>query len=146
MISGRHGQTVRGQSSSVGVILVFAIVIAGASVVVAAGGAGLLDIQSQSELERAENSMTLFDSRAAMVALGDSDIQTINMVQDGGSAYVDENSGWLRITHKNYTGESDDHVETIYNSSLGRVVYENGDSVIAYQGGGVWQLDPGGEA
>lgn len=146
MDRGHHGTIYRGQSNTIGVILAFAIVIAGATMIVTIGGAGLVDIQSQSEMERAENSMTLFDSRAAMVALGDSDVQSISLVQDSGSVQVDEDSGWIRITHKNYTGESDDHVETIYNSSLGKVVYENNDRLLAYQGGGVWQLDPRGEA
>jgi hypothetical protein len=134
----------RGQSETIGYVLMIGLVVAGAGLVVAIGGAGLADTQASSEYQRAENSMTLFDSRAAMVALGDADSQTVRLGQDSGTIEVVEDAGWMRITHSNFTGESDSHVETIYNESLGKVVYERGDRRLAYQGGGVWSLDSDG--
>ena len=133
----------RGQSSVLGSILVIGLVLVGTAMVVTLGSAALTDVQTQTELERAEHSMTLFNSRAAMAALGDSPTQEVNFGADKGSFETRQDDSWLRITHANHTGNGDD--EVIYNESLGTVVYENDGTEIAYQGGGVWRKDPGGE-
>ena len=136
----------RAQSETIGFVLIFALVIAGAGLTVAIGGSGILDTQSSIEYQRAENSMTLFDSRAAMVALGDSGGQTVSLGQGGGAVSVHEGDGWLRVTHHNYTAENPPHSEVIFNESLGKVVYESDSGIIAYQGGGVWQVEGDGDA
>jgi hypothetical protein len=136
----------RAQSETIGFVLVFALVIAGAGITVAIGGSGIVDTQSGAEFQRAENSMTLFDSRAAMVALGDSGAQTVSLGQDSGQVSVDEDTGWLRVTHRNYTGEDSSHKEVIFNETLGSVVYEGDSGTLAYQGGGVWQTYGSGNA
>jgi len=136
----------RAQSETIGYVLMIALVIAGAGLVVAIGGAGVSDTQSNNQFERAENSMTLFDSRAAMVALGDAESQTVTLGQDSGTVSVVDDSGWMRVTHSNYTGEDDSHNEVIYNETLGKVVYETEDQEMAYQGGGVWKISSSGEA
>ncbi|MFB6178318.1 MAG: hypothetical protein ABEI77_01180 [Halorientalis sp.] len=135
----------RGQSSPLGYLLVIAIVLAGTITIVALGTSALQSTRGQSELQRAEHSMTLFDSRAAMVALGASTTQTVSFGQDSGSFQTDPNAGWIAIEHHNYT-EDGDNVEVIYNRSLGRMVYTNDDTEIAYQGGGVWRKDGTGDA
>lgn len=134
----------RGQSSVIGVVLVLGMVLVGASVVVTLGAAALDDTRTHSELQRAEHSLTLFNSRASMVALGDSPSQTVSFGQDGGSFETTTEKSWLRIRHVNYTNSGDD--ETIFNKSLGTVVYRNDGTEIAYQGGGVWRQDRQGEA
>ena len=134
----------RAQSSMVGVILVIGMVLAGTAVVVALGSAALGDVERQSELERAEHSMTLFNSRAAMVGLGDSPSQQVSFGDDSGSFAIEEDDSWLRITHSNYTGNGDD--EVVYNNTLGTVMYRNDGTRIAYQGGGVWRKDREGDA
>jgi hypothetical protein len=138
----------RAQSETIGFVLVFALVIAGAGLTVAIGGSGILDTQSSMEFQRAENSMTLFDSRAAMVALGDSGGQTVSLGQDGGQVSIEEDAGWLRVTHQNYTNDNGttEHREVIYNETLGQVVYEGDSGTLAYQGGGVWQIYGSGNA
>jgi len=69
----------RGQSNVLGYLLLIAIIVAGTSLVVVFGADALQQTNSQSELKRAEQTMTLFDSRAAMVALGTSDVQSLNV-------------------------------------------------------------------
>jgi hypothetical protein len=129
----------------------------GTVAVVALGGAALTDTQTQASLERAEHQMTLFDSRAAMVALSESDTQTVELGQGSGSYRVEEGTGRITITHVGFTDDSsnfnldgnsvddgpndDDH--EIYSSELGSVVYERGGTQIAYQGGGVWRVGSG---
>ncbi|WP_136715717.1 DUF7289 family protein [Halorientalis salina] len=134
----------RGQSSPIGYLLVIAVVLAGTITIVALGTSALDSTREQAELQRAEHSMTLFDSRTAMVALGASNTQTISFGQDSGSFTTDPESGWIAIEHHNYSGG--ENVEVIYNESLGRMLYTNGKTEIAYQGGGVWRKDGQGDA
>jgi flagellin-like protein len=147
----------RGQSAVIGVALLIAIALLGTTAVLALGGAALTDTQTQSSLERAEHQMTLFDSRAAMVALSDSDIQTVELGQGSGSYRIEDGTGRITITHVGFTNDSssytldgniaddgpndDDH--QIFSSELGSVVYERGNTRIAYQGGGVWRVGSG---
>lgn len=132
----------RAQATPLGYIILISIIVFGTTSVVVLGASALADTQSQTELQRAEHSMTLFDSRAAMVALGESDVQSVDFGQDGGSFESRPEAGWIALVHRNYEpGET----EELYNQSLGEVVYRNGDTVMAYQGGGVWRSD-GGEA
>ncbi|PSQ18729.1 hypothetical protein BRD04_10895 [Halobacteriales archaeon QS_9_67_17] len=137
----------RAQSAPLGVALLLGITILGTTAVVALGGAALTDAQGSSNLARAEQSLTQFDSQAAQVALGDAAVRTTNFGRvDGGfrvNPVSEPDSGTITITHVNYTG-SNDHV--LYTGDLGSVVYENGGTEIAYQGGGVWLREEGGSA
>lgn len=131
----------RGQSSPLGYIIVITMILVGTTTVVALGTGALADTRGQSELQRAEHSMTLFDSRAAMVGLGDSSAQSIDFGHDSGSFETNPEQGQLTIKHVNYTnGET----ETVYDETLGTISYENGDTTLAYQGGGVWRQDESG--
>ncbi|WP_332898681.1 DUF7289 family protein [Haladaptatus sp. CMSO5] len=132
----------RGQSAPLGTALLLMIVLLGTTTVAAFGAIVLEDTQQQSELDRAEQSMTLFDSRAAMVALGSSSQQNLGFPNADGTYNIRDDAGWIRITHNNYTGTGGD--EIIYNQSLGALVYQTGDAEIAYQGGGVWRKDSSG--
>ncbi|MDX1746640.1 MAG: hypothetical protein R3324_11935, partial [Halobacteriales archaeon] len=128
----------RGQTETIGVVLLLAMTIIGTSAVVAFGGTALDEAKLVSQNRGTAHTMTQFDSRAALVALGDSDVQTFSLGNSGeGSYYVDEDAGWINISHYNRSGNG--NAEEILNKSLGAVVYETPDSVIAYQGGGVWQ-------
>ena len=62
-------ETARAQSELIGVVLLFGLVVAGTAAVVALGGVAIDDAKSQSAFDRTEQVMTLFDSRAATVAL-----------------------------------------------------------------------------
>ncbi|MGB9958131.1 DUF7289 family protein [Haloferax prahovense] len=131
------------QTSPIAVVLLLAITVAGTTAVVALGGVALEETKQESQLTRAEHSMTLFDSRVAISALGEGETQFVDLGGTGGGTYVvDDNTGWLRVTHKNYTDAGDDQV--LYNESLGSVEYRDGDARIAYEGGGVWRTQDGG--
>lgn len=131
----------RGQTAPIGVVLVVAIVLIGTVAVVATGAGALADAQRQAELDRAEHAMTQFDSRASLVTLGESDLQSIALGASGrGQWDVDPDAGWVRIEHLDSAGNVD---ETIYNDTFGAFVYRNSDATVAYQGGGVWRSDTG---
>ncbi|WP_435185015.1 DUF7289 family protein [Halobellus sp. EA9] len=132
----------RGVSSNIGLVLLLALTIVGAGVVVAVGSSALADVQNEASLDRTANAMTLLDARTAIVGLGEGSVQTVRLGRvEGGRYTADAESGWIRVRHRNYT-ESED--ETIYNASLGAVAYEDGETTIAYQGGGVWRARDGG--
>jgi hypothetical protein len=118
------------------------MVISGTALVVTLGATALTDTQSTSELERGENSMTLFNTRTSMVALGNSPSQSVSFGRDSGTLDSRSDAGWLRVTHNEFQPGTN---ETIFNNSLGAVVYTNGATEIAYQGGGVWRQDDAGE-
>lgn len=133
--------TTSGQSEILSVVFLIALTITGTAVIVVAGTATLGDSSDQASFERVENAMTSFDSRSSKVALGSAPVQTIDFgATDDGQYTVDSTDGWIRVVHDNHTAGSDD-TETIYNESLGSVIYRNGDTSIAYQGGGVWRHD-----
>lgn len=138
----------RGQSETLGTALIIVLVVLGTSAVVALGATAIDDTESDSRLTRAEHSMTLFDSRVSMVALGDSSVQTVSFGDTAGEFSVDPSVGTMTVTHVDFNGTespgdpSNDH--EIYSGSLGAVEYDVGDSRIAYQGGGVWKRTPDG--
>jgi hypothetical protein len=79
-----------------------------------------------------------------MVALGESGAQSVSFGQDSGVIETRPTDGYLMIKHSDYDGWGTD--TELYNETLGAVVYENGDSELAYQGGGVWRKDAQGKA
>ncbi len=141
----RHSQ--RGQAT-VGYALVVGIALIGTVTVVALGATALTDIQDASSAGAAEQAMTQFDSQTAQVALGDSDRQTVSVGQTDGSYQVDPDAGYVEIVHMNFDGNKngggDMNDEVIYESKLGTVSYERGDTTIAYQSGGVWKRTSNG--
>jgi hypothetical protein len=133
-----------GQSTTVGVALMLAVATIGVTAVVALGGSALTDTQDSANIQRTEHAMTLLDSRGAMAALGEADSQQVTLSGSGEGSYeVDPDAGWIEVVHENYTDPTPTK-ETIYNQSLGAVRYTVGDTVIAYQGGGVWRSQDNG--
>jgi hypothetical protein len=130
-----YGQ--RGQGSTIGIVLVFGMVIAGTVVVVAFGAGAISDTEDTLSVQRAEKAMTQFDSKAALVALGDTDVQQVSFGQiDQDPLEVQNGSGWMLVTIENQTTGA---VEPKINQSLGAITYDGNGDTIAYQGGGVWK-------
>lgn len=137
----------RAQTSPVGIALIIGITLTGATVIVVFGGAALDDTQQQSQVSQAEQALTQFDSKAAQVALGEAGAQRVDVARSDGSYRVHTDAGRVKLVHRNWTGdENDPKDETIYEKSLGAVVYESDGTQLAYQGGGVWRLDESGAA
>jgi flagellin-like protein len=134
----------RAQSSVVGAILLIGLVVVGTGLVLALGTTALTESQDRSELARVEHTLTLFDSRAAMVALGESRAQSIQLGSNRGQYLTEADSGRLWIEHHNYSLDGD--TEVVFNRTLGAVVYERRGTEIAYQGGGVWKKPKAGGA
>ncbi|WP_340099443.1 DUF7289 family protein [Salinibaculum salinum] len=128
----------RAQSSTIGVALVFGFVIVGSVLIVALGTTALGDAQQNLGEDRAEKALTQFDSKTALVALGNTDTQRVTFGQGSSNDFnVKNGTGWMRITIDNQTDSSGP--KTLLNQSMGSVVYENERTTLAYQGGGVWR-------
>jgi len=128
---------VRAQSSMIGLVLVFGIVLAGTIAVVVLGAGAIEESQERVSQERTEKAMTQFDSKAALVALGSSNTQQVSFGADRRGSYdLEEDSGWLRVTIEN---QSSGNTTILLNETLGAVTTESANSTLAYQGGGVWR-------
>jgi len=131
----------RAQSSALGVVLVLAIVVAGSTLTLALGAEAITSTNGQLQRDRAAQSMTQLDSQIAMVGLGNSDIQDIELSGSGADYAVQNGSGTMTVSYTNLTTGSE---TTIFEQTMGAIVYEHGDTAIAYQGGGVWRRSAGG--
>ncbi|MFC6906298.1 DUF7289 family protein [Halalkalicoccus tibetensis] len=140
----------RGQTELVGVVLLIGLTIIGTTAIVAFGTATIADSREASELRSTEHAMTLFDSKAANVALGESPVRSVQFGRTGGQFEVREDVGSMRIEH--HTEGEEEPVEWegcgtergVCEVDLGAMVYTHGGAEIAYQGGGVWRHEGGG--
>ncbi|AOW80442.1 hypothetical protein HTSR_1265 [Halodesulfurarchaeum formicicum] len=131
----------RGQSETIGFALILGFTLISVGAIAAYGGATLDTTQAQIGAQNAEHAMSQFDSRASMVALGRSDIQTVNFgAGQQGTYTVDPDAGSIRVTHEDQ--ETND-TTVFYDEPLGTVRYTDDDTEIGYQGGGVWRMDEG---
>jgi len=141
--TGQPGQS-RGQAETLGIVLVFAILISGTVIVVAIGSTAISDTEGQLADERAEKAMTQFSSKAGLVALQEADSQQVDFATEQGEQYtVVDDTGWMNIT---WTNRTTGYSEPVMNMTLGAVVFEGENTRLAYQGGGVFRAtDAGGQ-
>ena len=126
----------RGVSSVMGVVLLLGITLLVVTVILATSVIVLADAQSDARISQMENSMSQMSSKASLVALGESDSQSFNLGDVGGAEVeVRPDAGHLRIVYL----RDNDTDETLFDDSLGALVYRNGDVEVAYQAGGVWK-------
>jgi len=119
----------RGQSELIGTVLLLGIVILGSTAAVVVGTGALEIAQTNSRSDSVGHAMTQFDSQAAMVALGNARSQSMDLGTSGDGSYtVHAEEGWVNVSHVNHSGSGD--VETLTNTSLGAVIYEDGDVTI----------------
>lgn len=138
-VDSREGS--RGQSETIGLILVFGMVLAGGILIVTFGSAAIEQTQSGLSEQRAQKAMTQFDSKSALVALGNADTQAIEFPQRGGeNLQVKPGAGEMTVKIEEL---STGNVVT-EDWTLGELRFKSGDTTIAYQGGGVWRK--GGES
>jgi len=132
----RQSSGSRGQSTTIGFVLVIAIVMGGTTVILAAGSGTLADTQQDLGVERAEKSLAQVDSKAAMVGLGQSSAQEVSLATTQRGEYrVDETAGNINVTLFQGGGGS----TVLLDQNMGELRYESGRTTVAYQGGGVWR-------
>jgi len=126
----------RAQSEVIGVVLLLGMSTIVIGSTVAVGSVALSGSQGTAELGQAEAAMTQVDSKASLVAHGDSERQRVSLgAAETSDLRVEEDAGWMEIQVETVDGNETRTVD------LGAVVYEHRGETIAYQGGGVWRDD-----
>uniref|UniRef100_UPI00300F629D DUF7289 family protein n=1 Tax=Haloarcula brevis TaxID=3111453 RepID=UPI00300F629D len=117
--------------------------IVSTTAVVALGADAITSTQTQLDVERTEKSLTELNSKTALVALGQTDVQQVSLPASSASSYrVDEDAGWMNVSYRNTTSGNR---TTVFNESMGEVAYRgSGETRLAYQGGGVWRSNGDG--
>ncbi|WP_226010300.1 DUF7289 family protein [Halomicrobium salinisoli] len=130
----------RSQSSVLGVALLFAIVIAVSVSVVLVGTQALEQRQQATSTESVRASFQQLDASLTQVATGSQRRASVPTL-DGTNAKVQGNHGHVTINVSDGSGGNC----TVVDADLGRVVYEGGGSMLAYQGGGVFERTAGAD-
>lgn len=140
-VKRESGIGTRGQTNVLGVVLLVGFVAVGIGGIVVLGSTALEHQQSAAEAERAERSLLEFGHTIETIADTDrkrADVATGRF--DHGRAELRTDAGHVTVTYIDDSGAE----EVLYDESLGALVYVDGDTEIAYQGGGVWRTDGAG--
>ena len=130
----------RAVSSPVGVILIIGMTVASVAALFAVGGAVVSDTRADAERTQMENAMSSFSSKASLVGLGESGDQRFSLGRTSeGDVTIQPDAGTVTLR----TNSSENEGRVINSTSFGAIVYESGDTEIAYQGGGVWKKSGG---
>lgn len=135
----------RGLVPVLGVVLLIGIVVLGMVLLVSTGGPAVTDARDTARTSAAEHALGQFDAVASGVALGSEDNATgsIDLGTTGQNSGVrTTDDSWIRVDIVNATSGQTDAV--VVNQTLGGVVYRNGDTTVAAEGGGVWRSDASG--
>lgn len=136
----------RAQTATVGFALLVVVTVTSVAMLVSLGGGTLTDMERTAHVERAQQGMGVLDAHATRVTAGESSLWTVDLGATGAGSYrIDPGAGSVSIVHRNYTGTGVD-ATILEPTTLGAVVYENGPTTLAYQGGGVWRTDGSGDA
>jgi hypothetical protein len=133
----------RAQSEVFGAALLVGLVVLAVTTLAVFGTATVDEQRDRAAVGQAEHAFAQFDTRASTVALGEASVQRVDFggTADEGTYATRPDEGWMRITVFNAsTGTAD---ATVANVTLGKVVYRNEETAVAYQGGGVWRADDG---
>ena len=130
-------------SETVGYSLLLAIIVFSVAFTVAISYPELSDTKESSYNEIASQALSVFASKNSMAAFGVSPSQLTRIELGGGTLTARKDAdNWMRINVTNSTGYS----VIILNQSLGSVDYTFGDTIISYEGGGLFRKYPSGDA
>lgn len=144
----------------IGIVLLLGLTVAIAGGIVVLSADLLEGSQSDTEANQAEQALTQFDSKAARVALGGSNAQSVSLGGNSGTYSLAEDAGRIRLVHEDWNGTNcscgsyaglenttdGGNTTVLYNETLGTLRYDSADTTLAYQGGGVWRTDGDNEA
>ncbi|MDH5021022.1 DUF7289 family protein [Halobacterium rubrum] len=128
----------RGQAETIGLVLLLGITALGVTAIVALAGPALDSAQEATNTQRVEQSLSQLDSRAAVVALGQTDSQSVSLSNSRNGQYrVDPDAGRISVVRLDENGS--EVGDPIVNTTMGALLYERGETTVAFQGGGVWR-------
>lgn len=133
----------RGLSNMVGVMILLATVLVIIGGVAAFSGGTFDSAKTGVDVGLVERDLTKLSGVIHDVSFGSNSVQTVGLnlrtVDDGGSTLVKQNAGSMEVTVSRSGGDT-----VVYDGPLGAVEYENKQTHVAYQGGGVWRKGENG--
>jgi hypothetical protein len=156
-------------SSVIGMIIILMLTTLSVGAILLYGMPTINDMQDMAKSQKAEQAFTVFDSRTSKVALGESPVQTTSLSLMGGSLEVngdstsyneseitvvlaDIDAPWYdsfsqqRYRLGSWEGFETETNFTMFNVSMGSIIYKKDDRIVGYEGGGVWSKYPTGKA
>ncbi len=124
-------------SDVVGQVIILMITVIGVGMITLYGVPEIYELQDMANLKNIEQTFTILDSRASMAILGGSPLQITNVNLGGGTITVEpDGSSASYITVNSSTFN--------FTIPMGKIKYQLGDRIIAYEGGGLWSTYPSG--
>lgn len=134
---------IRAQSEVLGWTILLGLTMAAIGMILFVGQPILQDTQEDVRVQNIVNSFGLIDERVSAVSLSGSKRKTMRLNLDEGELVFEERAGGMNITV--YDKETGDYEGKIYQTDrLGRVEYQAGNQRLAYQAGGIWHKEEGG--
>ncbi|WP_435363984.1 DUF7289 family protein [Haloarchaeobius sp. DYHT-AS-18] len=128
---GTHEPNERGQSALLAVVLLIGLVSIGAVSIIVIGGLTLEETKEDTESQRIEQVFIELKKNVGSVALGEGANEVTDFdIRTREGAIHRKDTGRIEV----YTQNID-----IANESFGSIEYRRGDTVYAYQAGGVWR-------
>ncbi|WP_052367722.1 hypothetical protein [Haloferax sp. ATB1] len=132
------------QSEGVAVVLMLSMVLLGTITVLVVGGTAIADSRQNVQVEKAEHAMRQLDAGTSSVVFENADRTSVDLgVAAGDGQLRTSDDGWMRVELLDADTDYADPATRVLNVSLGTVVYQNGDTEVAYEGGGIWRSDDG---
>jgi len=129
-------------SETIGYSLLLGIVVLSVSIIAVVSYPELSDTRDSAFNEIAVQALSVFTSKNSMAAFGVSPSQLTRIELNGGTLTARKDSdNWMTIYVSNSTG----YRVTIFNQSMGSVEYTFGDTIISYEGGGLFRKYPSGD-
>lgn len=127
----------KAEAELVGHVIILGITVLGVSMISLYGIPAIFSLQDMANVKNVEQTFTVLDSQASRAVIGESPLQITNINLGGGSLTIEPNS-----TSQSYILVN----STIFNVTIpmGKIKYQLGDRIVAYEGGGVWSKYPSG--
>ncbi len=128
----------KAEGELVGHVIILGITVLGVSMISLYGIPAIYSLQDIANVKNVEQTFTVLDSQASRAVIGESPLQITNINLGGGSLTVEPNStdspSYIMVN------------STIFNFTIpmGKIEYQLGDRIVAYEGGGVWSKYPSG--
>lgn len=128
----------KAEGELVGHVIILGITVLGVSMISLYGIPAIYSLQDIANVKNVEQTFTVLDSQASRAVIGESPLQITNINLGGGSLTVEPSStqspSYIMVN------------STIFNLTIpmGKIEYQLGDRIVAYEGGGVWSKYPSG--
>ena len=128
----------KAEGELIGHVIILGITIIGISMITLYGVPSIYSLEDMANLKNVEQAFTVMDSSASRAILGESPQQIANINLGGGSLTVEPNSPGS----PSYIAVNSSSFNIII--PMGKVKYQLGDRIVAYEGGGLWSKYPSG--